>query len=253
MSLVYLGVELKRMGTRAVTLLFCGAMPVVFYFLFGSMQGMDQMSGRGNGNAVLLCFMAFYGACMTAATEAMTIAHERPLGWNRTLRLTPLRPWSYIVVKSGSAVIGALGSVAVLYVVAAIWHQAVMPGWIWLAAVGIALLGALTFAAIGQILCLLLNPDRSTGLLVPVILFCSFLSGVFTLPLSGDFFAVLQQIVPMGGMVNLVLALFGPDAKINDLGGMAVGDWRIWANLTGWIVVGFAVAAWAWRRDTKRQ
>ena len=252
-SWTYTVLELKRAATRGVTLFFCVLMPVMFYLLFGSMSYMEQTDGRGNGNAAMLAFMAFYGASMTAATQSLTIASERPLGWNRALRLTPLRPWAYMVTKNLTSLIASLVSVGILYLVAALVGRAHMPGWMWLAAVGIAVLGSLTFGALGQVICLMIKSDVATGLIIPILLICCFLSGVFAIPMSGSFFEVLQKIVPMGGMVNLALAMFGPNVTINDTGGMAVGDWRIWVNLIGWIVVLFAAAGLAWRRDTRRQ
>jgi ABC-2 type transport system permease protein len=253
-SVNYMGIELKRAGTRLITLVFCAAMPVIFYLIFGAMDGMDQVLGRGNVNAIMVGFMAFYGAAMTAATQGTTVAYERPLGWDRTLRLTPMRPWSYIATKVITALIASLISIAILYVVAALMGKAHMPGWLWLALVGVAMLGALTFGALGQAVSLVFRADVATGLIIPILLFCCFLSGVFAIPLTGSFFQAVQRIVPMGGMVNLTLALFGPDVQIpgNDMGGMTVGDWRIWVNLIGWIVAFVALAGWAWSRDTKR-
>jgi ABC-2 type transport system permease protein len=249
----YLLVELRRAGTRLVTLVFSGVMPILFYLLFGAMQGTDTAAGRGNSNAVILVFMGFYGAAMTAASEALTVAHERPLGWNRTLRLTPMRPWAYIATKVLTALVSALASVVVLFAVGLILGQAAMPWWLWGTAVGIAMVGAVTFGALGQVICLLFKGDVATGLIIPILMVCCFLSGVFAIPISGAFFTVVQQILPMGGLVNLTLALFGPDVTAGAAGGMAVGDVRIWANLLGWLVVFFAAAAWAWSRDTKRQ
>ncbi|MDR0283685.1 MAG: ABC transporter permease [Propionibacteriaceae bacterium] len=253
LSLTYLGLELKRAGTRIITLFFCAAMPIGFYLLFGSMQGWDETAGRGNVNAVMLIFMAFYGAAMTASTEALTIAYERPQGWNRALRLTPLRPWAYIGMKTLAALIAALASVVLLLVAALLWGRAQMPVWMWLAGIGIAMLGAVTFGAIGQTITLLLKPDVSTGLIIPIILVSCFLSGVVAIPLSGSVFEVVQKVVPLGGLVNLTLSLFGPEATLSDAGGLAPGDWRIWANIIGWIILGVVGSAWAWSRDTKRQ
>ena len=89
--------------------------------------------------------------------------------------------------------------------------------------------------------------------MVPALLVSCFLSGVFAIPLSGDAFSVLQKVVPLGGPVNLLLALFGPDVTVNAVGGMAVGDWRIWANITGWLAVLLVGAAVAYSRGTDRQ
>jgi len=250
----YLRLELKRQLKQPTTIFFGILMPIMFYVLFGSMAGMDQMVGHGNINAIMVCFMAIYGASMTASEVATSIAFDRPMGWSRELRLTPLRPWAFITTKVLNAMLGAILSMGVLFVVAAAMGKAQMPGWLWLAGLGIGFVCGVTFGAFGLMAASLAQGPTAIGILIPVLLFSCFMSGLFSIPLTGSFFATLQKIVPLGGPVNLVLALFGPQAVMNDTtGGMVVGDWRIWANIIGWLAVFLAGAAIAYSRDTKRQ
>lgn len=250
----YLRLELKRQLKQPTTLFFGILLPVMFYALFGSMPGTDQMAGHGNVNGVIVCFMAIYGASMTAAEVATSLAFDRPMGWSRELRLTPLRPWAFITTKVLNAMLGAVLSMGVLFVVALAWGLAQMPAWLWLAGLGIGFVCGVTFGAFGLMAASLTEGPTAIGILIPVLLFSCFMSGLFSVPLTGNFFATLQKIVPLGGPVNLVLALFGPQAVLNGtIGGMGIGDWRIWANLIGWLAVFLLGAAIAYSRDTKRQ
>ena len=64
--------------------------------------------------------MALYGAALTAAAGGSMVALERSLGWSRQLRLTPLNPVVYILMKAMVAlVMGALAITAVNLVGAA--------------------------------------------------------------------------------------------------------------------------------------
>ena len=61
--------------------------------------------------------MAVYGAMLgTTATGAM-VSVERAQGWSRQLRLTPLKPIAYIVVKVITATLVGLASIAAVYLV----------------------------------------------------------------------------------------------------------------------------------------
>ena len=59
--------------------------------------------------------MALYGGALIAASgRRPMVAVERALGWSRQLRLTPLHPAAYILVKAFVAlVMGAVAIVAV--------------------------------------------------------------------------------------------------------------------------------------------
>ncbi|MDR1808027.1 MAG: ABC transporter permease [Propionibacteriaceae bacterium] len=244
LNLAYTGLEVRRTLKKAVTLFFCFAMPIGFYLAFGAAFG-DQPAGTGNVDAVILALMGLYGSCMTTTTAAIGVAMERPLGWNRQLRLTPLRPWAYVATKLVAGLVAAFCAVLVLYVVGVIRHAAEMPGAVWALTFVLAWLGGLTFSGIGLFIAMLCRGDTATAVAVPVLMICAVLSGCFQLPLSGAFFDTAQRIVPMGGPVRLIMARFGPDALVAD-------GWD-WANTIGWIVLGLAAAIWAFARDTQRQ
>ena len=251
LSAYYLALELKRAFSQIATIFFCFALPVFFYLAFGAFAG-DATAGRGNANAMMLVLMGVYASSFTAATMSIGVAHERPLGWNRQLRLTPLRPWAYIVTQALAAMIAGLAAIVFLYLVAAAIGKADMPAWMWFATLGTSWLFSAAFAALGLFVALSMKPETATAVIVPVMLACCFLSGVFMLPLAGEFFRVFAQFVPLNGIANVGLSFFGMDATQVSQSFQNL-NWRVWANAIGWTVVFLAGAVLAYARDTQRQ
>lgn len=102
-----LAIELRRMLRNRRTLIFALVLPSALYFVFGSgSQGSEKLGGDSvpgsNVAAYLMVSMALYGGAMIAASTGAGVAVERALGWSRQLRLTPLNPAVYILVKASS-------------------------------------------------------------------------------------------------------------------------------------------------------
>ena len=70
------------------------------FFAFGGSAGWDDTVGYGNVAAYIMVSMALYGAALTAASAGAMVAMERAMGWSRQLRLTPLSPVAYILMKA---------------------------------------------------------------------------------------------------------------------------------------------------------
>ena len=69
--------------------------------------------------------MALYGAALTSRPRpAPMVALERALGWSRQLRLTPLNPVVYIVIKAIVALVMGALAIAVVNVIGARAGQA---------------------------------------------------------------------------------------------------------------------------------
>jgi ABC-2 type transport system permease protein len=219
-------------------------MPIGFYLMFGMAFGKYD-AGLGNMNAVTLAMMGIYGAAMTATAPAYTLPRERMSGWNRQLRLTPLRPLVYVFAKVIAAVVSALVCLILLYAIALAIGQAKMPVSAWFGTLGVAWVGSLGFAAIGLFVGLVMKKGEPAAVIVPIMMVCSFLSGAFQLPISGAIWDIIQNIVPMGGLVQWANSLFGPE--------VATTDWKTWANAIGWTLISVIAATLAFTKDTKRQ
>ena len=110
-NLTVLRIELKRMLRNRRTIIFTLLFPAAMFFAFGSGSDWNESVGDGNVAAYVMTSMALYGAALTAAAGGAMVALERALGWSRQLRLTPLNPAVYILMKALLALV--LGAVAI--------------------------------------------------------------------------------------------------------------------------------------------
>jgi ABC-2 type transport system permease protein len=88
-----------------------------------------------------------------------SIAVERGIGWNRQLRLTPLRPSGYVLSKVALSLLMALPPLLVTYAVGGLALGVRLPATTWtLVGLG-SWLGALPFAALGVVVGYVARPD----------------------------------------------------------------------------------------------
>src|SRR6202040_4264275 len=97
----YLRYELLRTLRNRRFFFFSLGFPLVLYFLIaGPNKGTHNL--RGTGLSAPLYFMvglAAFGTMNAMLSAGARIASERAVGWNRQLRITPLRPRAYFRVK----------------------------------------------------------------------------------------------------------------------------------------------------------
>jgi len=121
-----------RMLRNRRSLFFALVFPSLMYFIFGSgSQGAEKLGGSAaegsNVSAYVMVSMALYGGALIAASTGAGVAVERALGWSRQLRLTPLNPGVYIVIKAGVALVMGAAAIAVVNLVGAIQGKPEMP------------------------------------------------------------------------------------------------------------------------------
>jgi ABC-2 type transport system permease protein len=239
----YLRLELRRMLRNRRTLLFSLLVPsAVFLWVGASADNQATEIGPGtNLTASLLVSVALFGALLTSASGGAGVAEERARGWTRQLRLTPLEPWAYVLVKVLASM--AVGAVSVLVTFTAGWFGgAQMPTSAWVLCALIAWCGSLVFAAFGLLMGYLLPTESLLKLLNLILAALSFAGGLF-LPFSdGTTMASVSQVMPTYGLAELARA---------PLGG---GSFEIVAvvNVVAWAVIFCAAAAWRFRKDTAR-
>ncbi len=131
-NLTLLGLELKRMLRNRRTIVFTLILPAALLLSFGGQKGWQDKAGSGNVAAYILISMALYGAALTSAATGSMVALERSLGWSRQLRLTPLNPVVYIVVKALVALFMGALAIAAVNAVGLLQGKAVMPLHVWI-------------------------------------------------------------------------------------------------------------------------
>jgi ABC-2 type transport system permease protein len=235
-STTYLRLEVRRLLRNRRTVVFTVVMPVVFFLIFGA--NLPQPEAK----AYVMISLAVYGAMVAATSAGAAVAVERASGWSRQLRLTPMRPASYVVTKLATAVVLALLPVAVEFVLGAAMGARMGAG-DWLVAGAVAWLGSLVFAAFGLAMGYLLPSENTMQVLGPVLAVLAMLGGLFV-PLSvlGATMRHVAEFTPAYGVGVLARHPLGGDGSVL---GAAV-------NVATWTVLFAVGAALLFRRDTAR-
>ncbi len=239
-----LGLEIRRLLRNRRTLIFTVLLPSVLFLIFGlNAQYANQKAGVGNVSAFILISMALYGAVLATTSGGAMVSIERAEGWSRQLRLTPLSPAAYIVIKMLTAMVLGLGSVVVVFIVGKATGKPAMPGDIWIASAASVWVGSLVFAAFGLFMGYLLPTANVMQILSFALLLFAFGGGLF-IPLS-QYPHVLQTIAhytPLYGLNQLVHApLLNQGVQLS---------WVL--NAAAWLVIFAGGAAWRFRKDTAR-
>jgi ABC-2 type transport system permease protein len=240
-SLTFLRLEIRRLLRNRRTVIFTLIIPPVFFWAFGTGHTTES-AGRGNVTAYVMISLAVYGAMIATTAGGASVAIERAVGWSRQLRLTPLNPAAYVIIKVLTAmVLGAL-SVAIVFAVGAL-GGAQMPGWVWVVSGLVAWVGALVFAAFGLFMGYLLPSENVMQILGPVLALLAFFGGLFVpLQLLGHGFQEIAKFTPAYGVGVLARApLTGDPVNVGAI-----------VNVVVWTAVFAAGAVWRFRRDTAR-
>jgi ABC-2 type transport system permease protein len=244
LSFTVLQIEVRRLLRNKRTLIFTMLAPSIFFLLFGLNSAYANIrQGRGNESAFILVSMALYGAVLATTSGGAMVSIERAAGWSRQLRLTPLAPVAYIVMKMLTAMVLGGASVIAVFIVGALTGKPTMPVWLWIVSALCVWVGSLIFAAFGLFMGYLLPTENAMQLLGFVLLLFAFGGGLF-IPLS-QFPHVLRTIAeftPLYGLNSLVHAPL--------LNGSVHLAWV--GNAVAWLVIFAGGAAWRFRKDTGR-
>ena len=236
-----LKIELRRMLRNRRTLIFTMVFPAALFLSFGSSKDWDESVGHGNVAAYIMVSMALYGAALTAASAGTQVALERALGWSRQLRLTPLNPAAYIVMKALLALVLGAVAIAVVNLVGYLQGKPDMPVDVWVACALLTLVCTLVFAALGLFVGYLVPGENAMQILGPGLALLSFLGNVFIPIDEGTLVYAIAQWTPMYGVAEI-----SRYPLTGDLSWIAV------VNAVLWLTVFVGGAAWRMSRDTAR-
>jgi ABC-2 type transport system permease protein len=242
MNLTVLRIELLRMLRNRRTIVFTLVLPAALMLSFGGQAGWDDPVGSGNVGAYILLSMALYGAALTAAAGGSMVALERALGWSRQLRLTPLHPVAYIMMKTFVALVMGALAIGAVNLIGILQGKAEMPVHIWIAGAVLGLVCTLTFAALGVFVGYIVPGENAMQILGPGLALLSFLGGLF-IPLS-QYAHVVRLIAywtPMYGVAEVVRSPLTHELP-----------WYAVVNAVGWFALFVAGAAWRMSKDTAR-
>jgi ABC-2 type transport system permease protein len=158
MNVTYLRMEIVRLLRNKRVLIFSMLMPAILLLIFGGLYKKDALNGVGAA-AYLMVSMGLFGSMSAAIGSGGSIAVERGIGWNRQLRLTPLRPASYVATKVVLSLVMALPPLLLTYVIGAVSLDVRLPTSTWVLVAAGSWLGALPFAALGLLIGYVAKPD----------------------------------------------------------------------------------------------
>ena len=236
-----LRIELRRMLRNRRTVIFTLVFPAALFLSFGSSSGWDDDAGNGNVAAYVMVSMALYGAALTAASGGAMVAMERAMGWSRQLRLTPLHPAVYILMKALLALVLGAIAITVVNVVGAFQGKPQMPVHVWVECALLTLVCTLVFAALGVFVGYLVPGENAMQVLGPGLALFSFLGNVF-IPLDpGTWIYRIAEWTPMFGV-----------AEVSRYPLTGELPWTAVLNAVAWLGIFVAGAAWRMSKDTAR-
>jgi ABC-2 type transport system permease protein len=243
-NLTALKLEIRRLTRNPRTMIISLVVPVAFFLLFGLNKSYDALrDGHGNVAAFVMISLALYGAVVATTFGGAMVSMERAQGWSRQLRLTPLSPVAYIVMKIMTALVLGACSVAAVFVAGILTHKASMSTGLWVASGLSVWAGSLLFAAFGLFLGYLLPAENVMQLISLILALLAFAGGLF-IPVS-QYAHTVQEIAkwtPLYGLNQLVhTPLLGNGV-----------DWTWVVNVLAWLIIFSWGAAWRMRKDTAR-
>jgi ABC-2 type transport system permease protein len=238
----YLKFELLRTVRNRRFFFFSLAFPLILYFLIaGPNRNEDDIGGSGlSAPLYFMVGLAAFGTMNAMLASGARIAGERSLGWNRQLRLTPLRARTYFRTKVLTGYFMAGITLAVLYCAGASLGVG-MPAGDWLEMTGFIVVALIPFAALGIVIGHFVTPDSVGPVMGGATAIFALLGGTW-FPITGGVLQKIGEALPSYWLVQ---------AGHVGIGGKpweAVG----WLVVALWTAAGVALARWAYARDTRR-
>ncbi|HEX5146452.1 MAG TPA: ABC transporter permease [Conexibacter sp.] len=243
MRTTYLRFELLRTLRNRRFFVFSLVFPLILYFVIAGPQKNDH-DFAGTGIPAPLYFMVglvSFGAMAAMLSSGARIAGEREVGWNRQLRITPLRPREYLRAKVVTAYMMAGISIVLMYVAGASLGVRIEAGR-WVDMTLLILVGLVPFAAFGIFIGHRLTVDSIGPVMGGGISLLALLGGTWGPIATSGFFYDLCRALPSYWLVQ---------ASHVALGGRAWGGLG-WGVMAAWSVICAAMALRAFRRDTER-
>ncbi len=242
MNSVYLRLELRRALRNRRFYIFTFGFPLGLYYLIAAPnRHTTDLSGSGlSAPLYYMVGLAAFGSMNAMLSAGARIAGERSVGWNRQLRITPLTTKEYFRAKIVSAYLVASMSLGLLYIAGATLGVG-MPAGRWVHMTWLMLIGLLPFAALGILLGHLVAPDSIGPVMGGSTALFAFVGGVW-FPIGSGTMHTIAECIPSFWLVQASHVSLGGS-------GWSGKGWLVTAN---WTVGAAALAARAYRRDTKR-
>jgi ABC-2 type transport system permease protein len=236
----YARLEIVRAVRNARFFAFSLGFPLILFLVIAGANRHEQLDGI-SFPLYYMAGMSSWGSMVAVIAGGARIAAERQIGWNRQLRVTPLRLRSYLATKVLSGYLMAALSIVMLYL-AGMALGVHLSASHWATMTLMILIGLIPFAALGILLGHTLTTESMGPAMGGVTSLLGFLGGVWGPVADGGFLRQLSELLPSYWLVQ---------AGKTALGG-ELWPAKGWIVLAVWTVVLARLAARAWQRDTQR-
>jgi ABC-2 type transport system permease protein len=238
----YIRYELLRTFRNRRFFILSFGFPIVLYFLIaGPNRHVTSLGGTGiSAPLYYMTGLAAFGTMNAMLATGARIAAERSTGWNRQLRITPLTTRIYFRAKVLTSYLVALTSLFLLYA-CGISLGVSMSGNEWAKMTGLIVVGLVPFAALGILVGHMFTADSIGPVLGGATALFALLGGTW-FPITSGVMHDIAQALPSYWLVQAAHVSLGGH------GWTALG----WVVIAAWTAVAGALAARAYRRDTKR-
>jgi ABC-2 type transport system permease protein len=236
----YVRYELLRTFRSVRFFVFSLAFPLVLFLLVAGPNRHEELDGAPFA-VYYLTGMVAWGTMAAVVACGARIAGERSVGWNRQLRITPLKVPAYFAAKVLCGYAMAVISIVLLDVAAAAIGVRLSVGE-WAAMTAMVLVGLIPFAALGVLMGHLLTADSMGPALGGVTSLLALLGGAWGPVAEHGILHGILECIPSYWLVRA--------------GGLGISGelWpaRGWLVMAAWTVALVALAGRAYRRDTAR-
>jgi ABC-2 type transport system permease protein len=188
----YLRLEALRALRDPRFLLLALLAPVGFYLLFAGLFGQGTGSEGLTQQVGLMVSLGLYGAMFAVMlATGPRVAQDRAIGWQRQLRLLPVRGRSILLARLLAAMTLAIPALVLVFVTATISHGVTLSAGRWLALFALLWVTALPLAILGLAVGFATGAEVAFGVLYALSMVLSALGGLW-MPMS-FFPAGLQQ------------------------------------------------------------
>jgi ABC-2 type transport system permease protein len=233
---------LRTVRNRRFMILALG-FPLVLYFLIAAPNRHETNLGGSGISAPLYLMVGLvaFGTMNAVLGSGARIAAERATGWNRQLRLTPLKPKTYFRTKVLTGYMLASLTILLIYAAGTVLGVRLTADE-WVRMTALILVGLIPFAALGILFGHLLTPDSIGPALGGMTAALSILGGVWFPISQHGVMHDIAQVLPSYWLVQAAHIGVGGN------GWDALG----WIVIAIWTVVAAYFARRAYERDTKR-
>ena len=239
-STTYVRYELLRTFRSVRFFVFSLVFPLILFLLVAGPNRHERLDGTPFP-VYYLAGMVAWGTMAAVVASGARIAAERSVGWNRQLRLTPLKVPTYFGAKVLCGYAMAALSILLLDVAAVSIGVRLSAGE-WATMTVMVLIGLVPFAALGILMGHLLTIDSIGPAMGGATALFALLGGAWG-PLASDgFLRRLAELIPSYWLVQAGKLALGGDAWPQ----------KGWVVLFVWTVVLSRLAGRAYRRDTAR-